>query len=279
MPTSPAPGAPTCGRLSPEAWAQQLASLVEIATVSDNKFEYRFRCETPTERARAETLLTKEEGTIRWIDEEVQEGDVFYDIGANIGIFTLPAAKRVGPQGMVFAFEPHMANAKALLGNVTANQFGPWTKVISSPLSDTEGFEAFNYHSAESGSSMSQFGERADVMERPFEPCYSEWKMGTSIDALLAAGAIRPANVIKIDVDGNELKVLQGMQSLLTGADAPRSVQVEIHLRGRAEIVEFMQACGYTMIDRHYTAMGKQMLSAGQDPDTIAYLAIFRRSK
>ena len=264
-------------RLSDQDWHRQIENLVETVAVSDGKFEHRFRCETPMERMRAETLMQKEEGTVRWIDDEVQSGDVFYDIGANIGIYTLPAAQRVGNEGTVYAFEPHVANVRALLGNVAENQLGTCVKVVSTPLSDLDGFEEFHYCQPHGGSSMSQLGERRDAQEQPFEPCYSEWKFGATIDSLIVSGAIRAADVIKIDVDGNELKVLRGMRELLTGSQPPRSVQVEIHHRGRAEILELMQSYGYQLVDRHFTAMGKQALAAGQDPETLAYMAIFRR--
>lgn len=263
-------------QLSDQQWQQQIDQLVETVSISDGRFEHRFRCETPLERARAKSLMTKEEGTVAWIEANVQAGDVFYDIGANIGLYSLPAARRVGSEGTVYAFEPHVANVRVLLNNVAENELDTRVKVISTPLSDVEGFEQFHYQSAAGGSAMSQFGRRRDVSEKPFVPCFSEWKFGTTVDSLIQAGAIRPANVIKIDVDGNELNVLQGMTGLLASS-SPRSVQVEIHHRGRLEIVELMQSLGYQLVDRHYTANGKRHLAVGGDPEAIPYLAIFGR--
>ncbi|REJ70626.1 MAG: FkbM family methyltransferase [Planctomycetota bacterium] len=276
-PTSGASTVLTSTPLTDEAWRVRLEELVETVSVSDGKFTHRFRCANPWERMRAATLAEKEEGTVRWIDETLQPGDVFYDIGANIGIYALMAAARVEDRGTVYAFEPHAANVMALLGNVAENSLGSRVKVIATPLADVEGFAEFHYQRPEGGSSMSQLGERRDATEQPFEPCFSEWKFGATVDRLIERGAIHPPTVVKIDVDGNELKVLQGMRQLLTGASAPRSVQVEIHHRGKAEILALMAECGYQVIDRHYTAMGKQLIAAGRDPESIACLAVFGR--
>jgi len=96
--------------LNEQQWADLRQQLVKQVRVSDGQFEYEFRCETPVEVWRAKTLPVKEAGTIQWIAGRVQSGDVFYDIGANIGLYTLVAGKRVGPAGMVYAFEPHVKN-------------------------------------------------------------------------------------------------------------------------------------------------------------------------
>lgn len=76
-----------------------------------------FLCDDPIEVWRAETILEKEPGTIRWLDR-IQPGDVFYDVGANIGVYSLYAAKR---GAKVYAFEPHALNALHLARNATMN--------------------------------------------------------------------------------------------------------------------------------------------------------------
>ncbi len=102
-------------RLDDQQWLKLRNQLVQIVKVDDGQFTYRFRCETPFEMWRARTLLEKEEGTVRWIRNSVRDGEVFYDIGANIGLYTLLAGYRVGAVGGVYAFEPHVANVQSLL--------------------------------------------------------------------------------------------------------------------------------------------------------------------
>lgn len=251
--------------------------LVQHVRVDDGHHQYEFRCETATEAWRARSLATKEAGTVAWIDTFVKPGEVFYDIGANIGLYTLLAGKRVGAQGMVYAFEPHVANVNSLLHNVSRNDVARWTKVMSCALNDREGFFDFNYYHADAGSSMSQLNDLRDANDQAFQPAFAEYKYATTVDRLIEMGAIRPADHIKIDVDGNEMLVLRGMQALLSANDGPRSVQVEINPRYKTQLYQFMAASGYALEMRHDTASGKAAIAQGHDPESIGYNAVFTK--
>jgi hypothetical protein len=86
-----------------------------ITTLRDDNYEYHFGRSSKTARRRAERLLQKEKGTIAWLDRELGPNDVFFDIGANIGIYTIFGAKRINGTGMVVAFEPHIPSANSLI--------------------------------------------------------------------------------------------------------------------------------------------------------------------
>lgn len=264
-------------QMSEQQWSDLRTQLVQYVTVHDGEFEYRFRCETGTELWRAKTLLTKEAGTVDWIRAQVRGGDVFYDIGANIGLYTLLAGKRVGARGMVYAFEPHVGNVQSLLHNVGGNGLGEQVKVISCALNDREGFFDFHYHRSESGSSMSQLGDLRDAGGQQFAPVFSEFKYALTIDQLLLRGAIRPADHIKMDVDGNELLILRGMREYLGSPRGARTIQVEINSRHKAELMDFMATAGYDVLLRHDTQHGKQALARGDDPESMGYNMIFQR--
>jgi FkbM family methyltransferase len=253
--------------------------LVKRVRVSDGEHEYEFRCESALDVVRAQTLLVKERGTVQWIRDSVKPGDVFYDIGANIGIYTPLAAQRVGPAGRVYAFEPHVVNVHALMHNIKANGLGGVVQVMSCALNDREGFFDFNYYSDVSGSSNSQLNELRDGNEREFRPVLTEHKQATTVDALIAAGAIRPATHIKLDVDGNEMLILRGMTRLLGGSGAPATVHVEVNPRYRAELFEFMRERGFELRLRHYTLEGEAKLAAGADAEEISYNAVFQHER
>jgi FkbM family methyltransferase len=244
-------------KLSDQQWMELRNQLVQQVAVEDGQFRYVFRCETPYETWRARTLLEKEEGTVRWIRNSVQAGDVFYDIGANIGLYTLLAGKRVGQAGQVYAFEPHVANVQSLLHNVAQNGLSGQVKVLSCALNERDGFFDFNYYAAHSGTSMSQLNDVRDSEDRQFQPVFAEYKYAAAIDSLVASGAIRPADHIKIDVDGNELLIVKGMRTLLSGPRRPKSVQVEINARHKAELYQLMTEVGYELIEKHFTMHGK----------------------
>lgn len=249
-----------------------LARQVEIADGSDR---YRFSCGSYRELSRCMNLFVKEEGTCRWIREILRPGDVFYDVGANIGIYTVMAGHQVGPQGRVLAFEPHGPNFASLLGNIEANRLTEVVSPCSFALSDREGYFPFNYQSSAPGSSDSQLNSKRGGSGETYVPTIAEFKYATSVDRLLAEGAVPPPDHVKIDVDGNELLILQGMTGLLTGPDRPKSLQVEINLGGKEELFAFLEKQGYRVAEKHYTRAGLRRIEAGGDPEAYAYNAIF----
>jgi FkbM family methyltransferase len=252
------------------------ALLTEVR-LKDRQFDTIFRCETQIEASRPMGLWIKEEGTMRWLDDELHAGDVFMDIGANIGIYTIAAAHRVGPSGKVYAFEPHKVNVLALMRNVAANGFHDRVAVFSCALSDRPSVAQFNYSSIIGGSIGSQFGHaRKAGKETEFAPVAREMVLGTSIDALLADQTIEPPGFIKIDVDGNELAIVQGMKTLLTGPSRPRAVQVQMNVGEHDAIKQFFAACRYEQAAIHFTTAGKKAAARGVPMSEIAYNAIFR---
>jgi len=247
----------------------------ERVVVQDGTESYAFFCENSVEQWRARTLLTKEAGTVDWIRTHVRPGQVFLDVGANIGLYTVLAAKRVGHDGMVYAVEPHLGNAFRLMQNVRANGIDAQVKVLSVALHDTNGFVDFNYNAEISGSSMSQLGSRHDSEEREFEAVLCEYKCAVTVDSLIASGAMRAPQHVKIDVDGNELLVLKGMRALLGGPSRPLSVQVEINRRYKQDVIHLMRDAGYGDGVRHDTQTGLKKIKAGGDPDDIAHNLVF----
>jgi FkbM family methyltransferase len=246
-------------------------SVVDEATGT----KIRFLCNSQLDEYRARTLYVKEEGTIHWIRENVKPGESFLDIGANVGIYTLVAANCVGPTGMVYAFEPHVVNFQSLLRNVAANQFQDRVRAFACALHERSAVLDFNYYSLEPGTAMSQLGSTKDADEREFKPVACEWKLAVSVDDLIANGDMRPPTHVKLDVDGNELFVLQGMRKLLAGPNAPRTLQVEINHRYKDALYGFLEECGFNQAEAHHTLNGKNMIANGADPTSIAHNAVF----
>lgn len=252
----------------------KLRSWLDIeCVVRDKGYLTHFRCSNKTEVSRAMTLWTKEEGTMSWLDRETRTGDVFLDIGANIGIYSLAAGHRVGPNGRVIAVEPHKVNVVSLMHNVLANHFEDRIQVLSAPLAEKPAIEQLQYRRLDAASTGSQYGGSTKTVD--FDPVVSEVCNGTSFDELLSSGAFPSPNLIKIDVDGIELRILKGMRKMLNSEQRPRSVQVEINVGENDDIVDFMQTCGYTLVERHLTKQGKKLLAKGQDMAVIAHNAIF----
>jgi FkbM family methyltransferase len=125
---------------------------------------------------------------------------VFFDVGAHVGFYSLMASRRVGRAGRVVAFEPNPRNIAYLRRHVTLNA-APNIEIVEAAVSSRSGWVGFE---APGDSSMGQVRDDTDP-----------WVPSVSLDAWSAEHAVFPA-VVKIDVEGHELPVLQGATELLS---------------------------------------------------------------
>lgn len=176
------------------------------------------------------------------IQANLRPGDCFADLGANVGFYTLMAARRVGPEGRVFAFEPNPGTYAALCANVALNQFRQVTPVQLA-LSDACGTAAL-YADAAGNSGASSLLPR-EASGAPTTVRTMTW------DEYAAQHAVPTPSLVKMDVEGFELHALRGMKGLLTAPNAPRFlIKVsEGSLRdaggSRAELETLMAEHGY----------------------------------
>lgn len=239
---------------------------------------YQIMCRSPLEVWRANTFAAKEPGTIAWLKAVLRPGEVFCDIGANIGLYSLLAAELVGPAGRVVAVEPHLGNAAGLLENLTANGFADRCIVLSVALHDADGFADFEYRSFQPGESFNQLATGDRPSDCPSgQPAGVERKYAVRLDRLVSDGVMPAADHVKIDVDGNELSILRGMASLLGGAHPPVSVQVEVDPTAATNVRELMARFRYPSVERHFTENGAKAIAAGTSPDAVSHNLIFRR--
>ena len=225
---------------------------------------------TPSKRSfkRVRRFSSKEPGTIEWLDESLREGDVFYDIGANMGIYTAFAVPRVG-DGLIYAFEPHGANFALLLETIAINGFAQAIRPLSVALGSSCEFSAFHYSSLVPGSSGSQID--TSPLKAP-EDLLQEVKSCWRIDTLVELQIIRPPDVVKIDVDGNELNILHGMNQVLR-ARSVRTIQVESDPQLDGAIGEHLERHGYREDSRHFSRQGQVISDLGKPyPANVIYL-------
>lgn len=160
--------------------------------------------------------------------------DVLYDIGANVGFFTIIGSRLVGPAGKVYAFEPLPNNASAISHNAKLNDFANVT-VIAKAVSNKSG-SATLVLSTEPTLAKLQDSEFKNV------PTGSINVETIRIDDLLDTHAIARPSVVKIDVEGVEVDVLNGMLKTLSN-EAPL-ILCENHGRN-ADVSKILDACGY----------------------------------
>jgi FkbM family methyltransferase len=136
--------------------------------------------------------------------ESLTAGMVVVDVGANVGYYTLIAARIVGSRGHVFAFEPDPRTLAALRTNVAVNGFRNVTTIDKAALDVDRSCELYLDSSA-NRSSLYQSASLEHVTRR-------EQVEATTVDNVL--GELRP-DVVKIDVEGAEPAVLRGMRGSL----------------------------------------------------------------
>ncbi len=243
-------------------------------------YEIQFQCRSDLELMRAQTLATKEVGTVDWILSDLKAGQIFFDIGANIGVYSMLAGLHLKGTGQVYSFEPHAVNVSGLLANAQLNQLHDRLKIFSCALNDCEGFFEFEYSSLKPGAAFNSLlanGSDIPAATKTHHSTIKEMKAAYSVDSLIEKGVLPAPHHIKIDVDGIELRIVHGMRKLLSGSAAPLSVQIEIDPETASEIHALMASFGYSKTFRHDTHSGKQSLAGGAAPDTIAHNVIFRR--
>lgn len=136
-------------------------------------------------------------------EERIALGSVVFDIGANVGFYTLLASELVGPQGHVYAFEPVPRNLGYLNRHLQLNNVNNAT-VIEAAVSDRTG-TAFFDNSV--GSAAGRIDSRGGIAVNTVK-----------LDELIGSGKLSHPSYIKIDVEGAEFSVLSGAQSMLTNA-------------------------------------------------------------
>jgi FkbM family methyltransferase len=154
----------------------------------------------------------------------VRPGDCVWDVGANVGLYSESFAAAVGPAGRVISFEPSPA-CVAIIEERRRNACAgtPW-EVIAGALGDEDG-DAWLSVAAGGTAASNHLANGAGPAVVPVRTYRA--------DSMVAAGCPVPA-VIKIDVEGFEGEVLDGMTCLL-GTSSLRAVCVEVHFRTLVE--------------------------------------------
>lgn len=181
---------------------------------------------TPNRHAawRVDTAFSKEPDTIEWIGE-FAAGEVLVDVGANMGLYSIMAASR-GVR--VYAFEPESQNYALLNRNIYLNGMGELVSAYGAALSDRSAFSTLFLSTFTAAASCHSFGEAVDFRARPMQAAYTQGCYSTTLDELVAMGALPVPHHLKIDVDGIEHKVLAGAARSLQDPRM-KSVLVEVN--------------------------------------------------
>jgi len=219
-------------------------------------------------RWRAETFFTKEPETLEWIDS-FSPGDVLWDVGANVGLYTLYAARR-GVR--VLAFEPLSGNYYVINRNIEINGFSDLAMAYCLALADETTVGAFLLQDGQMGAACNSFNEPVGYDGNHYRPVFSQGMVGYRADDFLEHFKVPAPNHLKIDVDGIEDKIVLGAQGLLRGPQL-KSISIELDA-GRpdhtGQIVKQIEEAGFVLVSQKHSEII-------DGPTSTIYNYLFRR--
>ena len=159
----------------------------------------------------------REPGFMDIIEAEVHRGDVVFEVGANIGYVTMFLAKYVGDSGKVFAVEPVPINFEILTKNIKLNNLSDIIEAHNLAISSRTGVRKLNIAKESNLHSLTKTKNTIDTIEVET----------TTVDDFFEH---RPfVNFIKMDIEGDEVEVLQGINKILDTSDKPMKILMEVH--------------------------------------------------
>lgn len=191
--------------------------------------------------------LRCEKHEVTFILSALQPGMIFFDVGANAGLFAISAAKKIGGKG-IFAFEPCSSTYALLKENLQSNHLAD-VNVIQTALGDSI------------GEGVLQINARGkDGLNTLGKPIHSESQVVgredvriTTVGAFMKEHKVPCVDVMKVDIEGAELMMFRGARDLLKREDAPLILYEGFGFLSRGfgyhpvEILWFLESCGYTL--------------------------------
>ncbi len=262
-------GATRVGRVAYEGIIDDV--MARTQSVSHNGVQLMFVVPNAMNRFRVDTFATKEPETLRWIDD-IPEGSDFWDIGANVGLYTCYAGK--ARRCRVFAFEPSVFNLELLARNIFLNDLIDRATIVPLPLAARRAVSRMQLTSTQWGGALSTFGESFGFDGKPIRPVFEFSTIGLSMaDACVLLDIPQP-DYIKMDVDGIEHLILSGGESVLRKA---RGVLIEINEQFDEQVrtsSRILQAAGFRLRDKQRWA---DAVSDADSPFASTYNQIWFR--
>ncbi len=226
----------------------KIFSVKKVCTDSGN---FLLTTSTENEVHRAFTFHEKEPETIAWINSFssiVENGDdiIFFDVGANVGIYSLYAGTCYR-QAQVVSFEPDSQSFGSLCRNININKLNilPYPFAISDEL----GVGIVKLSSMNAGAGACSLGDKYQFINAADDEIFKQGIFFCSLDELVLHFNFPIPTFIKIDVDGIEATILRGAKAVL-GSDKCRGLLVEFQYETEADlnsIIDYLASLGFSI--------------------------------
>lgn len=192
----------------------------------------------------------KEPETVEWIETHLKSGEVFYDIGANVGAYSFVAQKVSGGKSTIYALEPSFSTFAALCRNIKLNHCDSNIIPLQIALSSETKLTPFHYASIDSGGSLHSLGTPSNFGGASSDFVFQHPVLTYRLDDLIQKFGLKPPSHMKIDVDGGELGLIEGALRTLRDSRL-RSVLIEISPEESERIIMLIKNSGLRLVSKH----------------------------
>jgi len=220
-----------------------LAALVESNPLSRKIFPNTLNMYNITVKMGISKFKVKDKASITVLDSsyettsmkrlDLQQGDVFVDVGAHIGKYTIVAAAKVGDKGKVISVEPFPPNFALLKENVLLNRLGNVEVINVAAWNSSNQLRFFVGASSAHGGAYFNYDLNSITVK------------AEKIDRIVADAELSHVDWIKIDVEGAEYEVLQGLEKTLDKFK-PRLI-VEVWQKNQNKVEKLLSKHNYVM--------------------------------
>ena len=196
---------------------------------------------------RVNTFQTKEPETLEWIGK-FKERSIFWDIGANIGLYSCYAAKK--NLCKVYAFEPSIFNLEWLGRNIFLNNLVEKIVVVPIPLTEIISENTLNFSSTDWSGALTTFGQSYGHDGKDLKKVFEFPTLGLSMNDVKNLLKITQPDYIKIDVDGIEHLILKGGEKVLLNT---KELLIEVNEKfdqQKNNCVKYLKELGFSLKEK-----------------------------
>lgn len=210
------------------------------------KYNFNVNATSEIEQYRCATFESKEPETLKWI-QSFKDGDCFYDIGANIGLYSLYCSS-LYPNASVYSFEPMVSNFFKMVHNKDINKYHNMHCIYAACSSKTNLAElyipnqTFLRQGLTPGASGSQLGKAEDESGNIFPVAAVHKVQCFALDNFIEIFKTEMPDHIKIDTDGNEADIISGF----TKWENVKSILVEWNKKTNPDLIKMMENFKFT---------------------------------